>query len=134
MFSQRESRSVMSAHATHDQTVETQIPARLDRLPWALCHWLVVVALRINVDPRRARGDDRRRARRRAEGTRHAALVKLRGQARRLDVHRRAVTGALAFEYATDRLGRRKLFIGAEYSAINSAIDELIPRQRPRLG
>lgn len=71
-----------------------------------------------------------------------------------------AVMGALVFGYATDRLGRKKLFtitllvyltataltafswnfdsyalfraltgagIGGEYSAINSAIDELIP-------
>ena len=28
-----------------DDVVETDVPARLDRLPWASWHWLVVVAL-----------------------------------------------------------------------------------------
>jgi MFS family permease len=32
----------MSSHA---QTLETRIPARLDRLPWARFHWLVVIGL-----------------------------------------------------------------------------------------
>jgi hypothetical protein len=27
------------------QTIETRIPARLDRLPWARFHWLVVIGL-----------------------------------------------------------------------------------------
>ena len=27
------------------RTVETNIPARLDRLPWSRWHWLVVIAL-----------------------------------------------------------------------------------------
>src|SRR4051794_15213510 len=37
----------MSAH-TDDQglsTVETRIPARMDRLPWARWHWMVVLGL-----------------------------------------------------------------------------------------
>jgi len=29
------------------KTVETDIPARLDRLPWSRWHWLVIVALGI---------------------------------------------------------------------------------------
>src|SRR3954453_18678811 len=32
----------MEAHA---ETIETRIPARLDRLPWARWHWLVVLGL-----------------------------------------------------------------------------------------
>jgi MFS family permease len=32
----------MSSHA---ETIETRIPARLDRLPWARFHWLVVIGL-----------------------------------------------------------------------------------------
>src|SRR4051794_11200430 len=32
----------MEAHA---QTVETKVPARLDRLPWSRWHWLVVLGL-----------------------------------------------------------------------------------------
>ncbi len=29
------------------QIVETQVPARLDRLPWSRFHWLVIAALGI---------------------------------------------------------------------------------------
>ncbi|HEV7773734.1 MAG TPA: MFS transporter [Conexibacter sp.] len=35
----------MSAHAAELRTIETQIPARLDRLPWARFHWLIVIGL-----------------------------------------------------------------------------------------
>jgi MFS family permease len=31
--------------SSHPQTIETRIPARLDRLPWARFHWLVVIGL-----------------------------------------------------------------------------------------
>ncbi|MGH3427118.1 MAG: MFS transporter, partial [Mycobacteriales bacterium] len=31
--------------AANSSTVETQIPARLDRLPWARFHWLIVIGL-----------------------------------------------------------------------------------------
>jgi MFS family permease len=31
--------------SSHGQTIETRIPARLDRLPWARFHWLVVIGL-----------------------------------------------------------------------------------------
>ena len=27
------------------RTIETQIPARMDRLPWARWHWMVVIGL-----------------------------------------------------------------------------------------
>ena len=36
----------MDARQTH-RVIETDIPARLDRLPWSRFHWLVVVALGI---------------------------------------------------------------------------------------
>ena len=42
------------------RTIETNIPARMDRLPWSRWHWLVVIGLGDGVDPRRARGHDRR--------------------------------------------------------------------------
>src|SRR5580658_522877 len=109
--------------------IETDVPARLDRLPWSRWHTLVVVALGITwlLD---------------------GLEVTL------------AVVGALGFGYATDLLGRKRLFlitlalyllataatafsfdfasyalfraltgagIGGEYAAINSAIDKLIP-------
>ncbi len=37
----------MSAHAAEPElrTIETRIPARLDRLPWARFHWLIVIGL-----------------------------------------------------------------------------------------
>src|SRR4051812_10421202 len=35
----------MSAAAAPANTVETRIPARLDRLPWARFHWMIVIGL-----------------------------------------------------------------------------------------
>ncbi|HEY2154464.1 MAG TPA: MFS transporter, partial [Isosphaeraceae bacterium] len=138
----------------------TDIPARMDRLPWGAWHWRVVVALGVTwiidglevtlvgaigavlEDPRSLHFT--------------AAQVGLLGSAYLVG----AVLGALFFGYLTDRMGRKKLFtitlglylvaafltafswdfwsfavfrfftgagIGVEYSAINSAIDELIP-------
>jgi MFS family permease len=143
-----------------NQTVETDVPARLDRLPWSRWHTRIITALGTSwlldglevtlvgslsgvleskdglslTDPQ----------------VTSAATFYLAG----------AVTGAMVFGYLTDRLGRRKLFlitlatyslatiasafswnylsfsifrfftgcgIGGEYSAINSAVDELIP-------
>ena len=142
------------------QRTLTDVPARLDRLPWSAFHRLVVVALGITwiLD-----GLDVTLA-----GSVAAALqtsprlhltaeqVGLTGSAYLAG----AVLGALYFGHLTDRLGRKKLFnvtlgvyllataatafswnfesflffrfltgagIGGEYSAINSAIQELIP-------
>ena len=140
--------------------VESDIPARLDRLPWSRFHWLVVIALGITwvldgleVTLAGALGAVLQRPD--ALGLTDAqvgasATCYLLG----------AVAGAIFFGYATDRLGRKRLFtitlllyltataltalswnffsyalfraltgagIGGEYSAINSAIDELIP-------
>jgi MFS family permease len=142
-------------HGTH-----TDVPARLDRLPWSRFHRLVVVALGITwiLDGLEVT----------LAGSVAAALqtsprlqltaeqVGLTGSAYLAG----AVLGALFFGHLTDRLGRKKLFnvtlgvylvataltafswdfwsfllfrfftgagIGGEYSAINSAIQELIP-------
>jgi len=143
-----------------ETTVESNLPMRLDRLPWHRWHWLVVTALGITWvldglevtlagslagilrDPRTLGLTDLEIG--------FSATAYLGG----------AVAGALIFGYATDRLGRKRLFtvtllvyllataatafswnfwsyaifraltgagIGGEYSAINSAIDELIP-------
>jgi MFS family permease len=149
-----------STPATLD-TIETQIPARLDRLPWVRFHWLVVVGLgtvwildglEVTIvgaigsrltQPGSGLHID-------AGGIGVAAAIYVVG----------ACIGALFFGQLTDRYGRKKLFIitlgmyilatvatafafapwyfyacrfftgagiGGEYSAINSAIDELIP-------
>ena len=138
----------------------TDVPARLDRLPWSRFHRLVVVALGITwiLDGLEVT----------LAGSVAAALqtsprlqltaeqVGLTGSAYLAG----AVLGSLFFGHLTDRLGRKKLFnvtlgvylvataltafswdfysfllfrfltgagIGGEYSAINSAIQELIP-------
>ncbi len=156
------------ATTTAARTIRTEIPARLDRLPWSRFHWRVVFGLGTvwildglevtivgAVAPRLTEtgsGVDMTAA---DIGT--AAALYVAG----------ACLGALVFGQLTDRYGRRKLFmatlgiyllatvatafafapwyfffcrfvtgmgIGGEYSAINSAIDELIPaRNRGRV-
>jgi MFS family permease len=149
-----------SKRTSENQIVETDVPARLDRLPWSRWHTRIIIALGTSwlldglevtlvgslsgvleskdglslTDPQ----------------VTSAATFYLIG----------AVLGAILFGYLTDRLGRKKLFlvtlatyslatiasafswnylsfcvfrlltgcgIGGEYSAINSAVDELIP-------
>ena len=140
--------------------IETQIPARLDRLPWSRWHWLVVFALGITwiLDGLEVTivGSIGAVLTEKDTLALTSAQVGLAGSIYIAG----AVTGALGFGYLTDRLGRKKLFmvtlglyvaatvatafswgvwsfmifrfltgagIGGEYSAINSAIDELIP-------
>ena len=52
--------------------IQTDVPARLDRLPWSRFHALLVIAPRRHLDPGRARGDDRRLDRARAHRWSHA--------------------------------------------------------------
>ncbi len=141
-------------------TFRSDVPARLDRLPWSRWHWMVVIALGITwiIDG--------------LEVTMMGAVSNVLQEPESLHFSGAqigllataylvgAVLGALIFGYLTDRLGRKKLFtvtlglylvaafltaiswnfasfavfrfltgaaIGGEYSAINSAIDELIP-------
>jgi MFS family permease len=142
------------------RTFRSDVPARLDRLPWSRWHWMVVTALGITwiIDG--------------LEVTMIASFSPVLQEPASLHFSGTqigllnsaylagAVIGALGFGYLTDRLGRKKLFtvtlglylvsafltafswdfasfavfrfctgaaIGGEYSAINSAIDELIP-------
>ena len=150
--------AVMDQRAS--QTFRSDVPARLDRLPWSRWHWMVVIALGITwiIDG--------------LEVTMMGAVSTVLQEPESLHFSGSeigllgtaylagAVLGALGFGYLTDRLGRKKMFsvtlglylvaafltaiswnfasfaffrfltgaaIGGEYSAINSAIDELIP-------
>ena len=145
-------------------TIETNIPGRLDRLPWSRWHWMVVIGLgtvwildglEVTIvgsisdrltQPGAGLGLS-------TAGVGLAAAIYVAG----------ACVGSLFFGYLTDRFGRKRLFIitlglyllatvatafapspaffyvcrfftgagiGGEYSAINSAIDELIPARR----
>jgi MFS family permease len=141
----------------------TDIPFRLDRLPWAKWHWVIVIGLGITwildglevtivgtIGPTLTSKQGLNLSDTQAG---LAATTYLIG----------ACVGALVFGYLTDKFGRKKLFmitlvwylastvltafswdffsfaffrmlagagIGGEYSAVNSAIDELIPSAR----
>jgi MFS family permease len=150
-----------------DGIIETDVPARLDRLPWGRFHSLLVAALGITWI---------------FDGLEVTLAGALAGALKASPVLRfsntdvgltasaylvGAVLGALLFGWLTDRLGRKKLFfvtltvylvataatacswnlwsfaafrfitgagIGGEYTAINSAIQELTPaRYRGRV-
>jgi MFS family permease len=91
--------------------VETNIPARMDRLPWARWHWLIILSLGITwvldglevtivgaIAPTL---------------TKHATLSLSASQAgfQATAYLIGAVVGALFFSYLTDRMGRKKLFM-----------------------
>ncbi len=148
------------ASDTVDGIIETDIPARLDRLPWGRFHSFVVVALGITwaLDGLEVTLAGAVASSLKSSPVLHfsntdvglAAAAYLAG----------AVVGGLFFGWLTDRLGRRLLFfvtlglyaaaaaatglswnlwsfvvfrfltgagIGGEYTAINSAIQELVP-------
>jgi MFS family permease len=148
--------------------IRTDLPARLDRLPWARFHWRIVFGLGTvwildglevtivgSVSSRLTEPGSGITLNSADIGVAAAAYVA------------GACLGALLFGQLTDRMGRKKLFmvtlaiyllatvatafafapwyfflcrfltgagIGGEYSAINSAVDELIPaRNRGRV-
>jgi MFS family permease len=144
------------------RTIETDIPARLDRLPWSRWHWKILIGLgtvwildglEVTIVGSIAGAIS-------AKGSGvNISAADIAGLAASLYVAG-ACFGALVFGQLTDRFGRKKLFmvtlgvylgatiatafsfapwwffmcrfitgmgIGGEYSAINSAIDELIP-------
>jgi MFS family permease len=159
---------IVSTVAGHYRALRTNIPARLDRLPWARFHWRIVLGLGTvwvldglevtivgAIAPRLTEAGSGISMNAGDVGL--AAALYVAG----------ACLGALFFGQLTDRHGRKKLFmvtlglylgatvatafsttaafffvcrfltgmgIGGEYSAINSAIDELIPaRNRGRV-
>jgi MFS family permease len=143
-------------------TIETDIPARLDRLPWSRFHWRVIIGLGTvwvldGLEVTIVGAISGRLSEKGAGVGISAADVS--GLAASLYVAG-ACLGAIVFGQLTDRFGRKRLFmltlgmyliatiltalsfsslwffvfrfltgmgIGGEYSAINSAIDELIP-------
>jgi MFS family permease len=154
-------------HTGATAIIDTDIPARLDRLPWTRFHTLVVLALGITwiLDGLEVTLAGSIAGALEQSPVLHfsAAEVGLLGSAYLSG----AVGGAVLFGYLTDRFGRRRLFfvtlglyltataatagawdfwsfalfrfltgagIGGEYTAINSAIQELVPaRLRGRL-
>jgi MFS family permease len=143
-----------------EQFVETQIPARMDRLPWTKWHWRVIMALGTVwiLDGLEVTIVGSISSRLQDKAT--LGLTPFQAIAQGSIYVAGACVGALVFGYLTDRLGRKRLFlwtlglyllatvttafsqdflmfaicrfftgmgIGGEYSAINSAIDELIP-------
>ncbi len=145
-------------------TVETNIPARLDRLPWSRWHWRILIGLgtvwildglEVTIVGSIAGAIS-------AKGSGiNISSAEVAGWAASMYVAG-ACFGALLFGRLTDIFGRKKLFmitlgvylgatiatafawtplfffacrfvtgmgIGGEYSAINSAIDELIPAE-----
>jgi MFS family permease len=150
-------------------TIQTDIPARLDRLPWSRWHWKILIGLgtvwildglEVTIVGSIAGAIS-------AKGSGiNISAADVAGLAASMYVAG-ACFGALLFGQLTDRFGRKRLFmitlgvylvatiatafafapwffflcrfvtgmgIGGEYSAINSAIDELIPaRHRGRI-
>jgi MFS family permease len=88
--------------------IETDIPARLDRLPWGRFHWLVVLALGVTwvLDGLEVTLAGTLAAAIRGSLRLSSADVGLASSAYLIG----AVSGALLFGWLTDRLGRRKLF------------------------
>src|SRR6266550_2804486 len=92
------------------ETIESYVPARLDRLPWSRWHWLIVVSLGATwildgLEVTLAGSLGGILTRRETLGLTDtqvgaSATFYLIG----------AVLGALLFGYGTDRLGRKKLF------------------------
>ncbi len=158
-------RTSPSSDGVQTGTVRTQIPARLDRLPWSRWHLMVIVGLGtvwildglevtiISSITGRVSSAGSGLGITAAQISGFGAACYVAG----------ACVGALLFGQLTDRFGRKKLFlitlglylaattltafsfapwwfflfrfmtgmgIGGEYSAINSAIDELIPAER----
>jgi MFS family permease len=139
---------------------DTDVPQRLDRLPWSLWHWRVVIALGVTwlLDGLEVTLVGAVAPVLREEDTLHLTEGQIGATASAYLFG--AIVGSLIFGRLTDMFGRKRLFlvtlglyltataasglawnfasfacfraltgagIGGEYSAVNSAIDELLP-------
>src|SRR5437764_8091356 len=93
------------------KAVRTNIPARLDRLPWSGWHWLVVIALGITwiLDGLEVTIVGAIASVLKDPSTLHLTDVEVAGAGTAYLIG--AVLGALFFGRLTDRLGRKKLFM-----------------------
>src|SRR5262245_45664939 len=102
-------RSLQSAQAQIDMT-STDVPARLDRLPWSRFHWLVIAALGITwiLDGLEVTlvGSLSPAIQQSPSLALSSTQIGLTGSAYVAG----AVLGALVFGWLTDRFGRKKLF------------------------
>src|SRR5579862_4796899 len=89
------------------KTIETDIPARLDRLPWSRWHWKVIIALGITwiLDGLEVTLVGSVAADLTQKGTLHFSTSQ--ATAAGSFYLAGAVSGALLFGYLTDRFGRR---------------------------
>jgi MFS family permease len=106
-----EARGATAGKPEAGRTIRTQIPSRMDRLPWSRWHWLVLIGLGtvwildgLEVTIVGAIG-----ARLQEDGALGLSASQI-GQAGTAYVLG-ACIGALFFGYLTDRLGRKRLFI-----------------------
>ena len=94
------------------RTIETDIPARMDRLPWARWHWLVVIGLGAVwiLDGLEVTIVGTIASRLTEDGSGIELTESQIGQAASLYVAG-ACLGALFFGYLADRMGRKRLFL-----------------------
>jgi MFS family permease len=94
-----------------EEVVETDVPQRMDRLPWSSWHWMVVIALGVTwvLDGLEVTIVGAIAPVLQQPGTLHlsATDVGIAGSVYILG----AVVGAFLFGYLTDRLGRKRLFM-----------------------